>query len=317
MTSLPTEPSTSPALQTESARPPPSDPRCTQSAGESVAWHACIDQARYPFTLPSSSAYRAMVAQARADLETDGCAVLRGFFLPEAVHAIQQQAEPLIAEAHVNDIRTNPYSTEDDPSLPSDHPVRFFMERSNAFVPKTCIPERSLLRQLYHSADFQRFLADCVGEPVVYEYADPFAGLVINVLHPNCQHPWHYDANEFIVSTLLQGAAKGGIFEYWPDMRSAQHENYEAVARCLRGDDRSGVRALRLCPGDLQLFKGRFALHRVTRVCGSKPRLSAIFAYANEPGVVSKAERTRQLFGRVSEVHLQGQARTRVDGLID
>jgi hypothetical protein len=73
-----------------------------------------------------------------------------------------------------------------------------------------------------------------------------------------------------------------------------------------------------LRPGDLQLFKGRFSLHRVTTVAGDAARHSAIFAYSERPGVVGSVARTRQLFGRVLPEHLAaaGQA-VRGDRLLD
>jgi len=57
----------------------------------------------------------------------------------------------------------------------------------------------------------------------------------------------------------------------------------------------------------------------VTRVEGDTPRLTAIFAYSQAPDVVGRLERTRQLYGRVSEQHmLAEQSRAeRADGLID
>ena len=64
------------------------------------------------------------------------------------------------------------------------------------------------------------------------------------------------------------------------------------------------------CYGDLQIFRGRHSLHRVTRVgAGSPPRHAAIFAYTLEPGVVGRVERTLQLFGRVLPEHEEAAQR--------
>jgi hypothetical protein len=75
---------------------------------------------------------------------------------------------------------------------------------------------------------------------------------------------------------------------------------------------------LTLRPGDLQLFQGRYSLHRVSVVEGDTARHSAIFAYSQSPGVIGSVARTRQLFGRVLPEHLaaEGQA-VRVDQLLD
>ena len=49
------------------------------------------------------------------------------------------------------------------------------------------------------------------------------------------------------------------------------NENFEEVKKVLDGD-RKRVRQLELEPGDLQIFKGRFTLHRVTKIEGNHSR---------------------------------------------
>ena len=83
-------------------------------------------------------------------------------------------------------------------------------------------------------------------------------------MHKDHYFPWHFDGNEFTLSILVQKAEKGGLFEYSPDLRSVENENFDEVKKVLDGD-RSRVRQLKLEPGDLQIFKGRFTLHRVTK----------------------------------------------------
>lgn len=45
--------------------------------------------------------------------------------------------------------------------------------------------------------------------------------------------------------------------------------------------------------------------------------IAAIFSYSERPGVVGQAERTRQLFGRLTPAHEPGVPGTRVDALLD
>ena len=82
---------------------------------------------------------------------------------------------------------------------------------------------------------------------------------------------------------------------------------------------RDGVTTLDLCPGDLQIFRGRRSLHRVTRVGEhSRPRHAAIFAYTEKPDVIGRLDRTRQLFGRVLPEHIEAERqRVRSDELLD
>ena len=79
------------------------------------------------------------------------------------------------------------------------------------------------------------------------------------------------------------------------------------------------VIALPLEPGDLQIFKGRYSLHRVTQVEGQRRRYTAIFGYSEKPGVISKASRKLKLFGRCLDAHLEAEAQVaiRTDNLRD
>ena len=127
--------------------------------------------------------------------------------------------------------------------------------------------------------------------------------------------PWHFDTNNYTVTLAIQNAEQGGDFEYSPCLRTPTDENYAGVGRVL-DDDRSLIRSLRLEPGDLQIFKGRCSLHRVTPLSGPRLRYVAIFSFAEEPGMVGSPERTRQLYGRVLPIHLE-RAGLRADALID
>lgn len=257
----------------------------------------------------------AMLADTRRALEDDGCAVIPGFLAP-SLDAIRRETRSLAPKAYVKKRFGNPYSSTDDESLPKNHPVRHFMERTNAFVAGDLIPEQTHLKQIYRSESFKSLVAGLVGLPEVYEYADPLAGLVINVLEPGWTHPWHFDTNEFIVSTLTQEADEGGVFEYCPQIRTPESECFDDVGRVLRGEDRSKVKKLHLKPGDIQIFYGRYSLHRVTPPTGPTPRHTAIFAYAKAPGMIGKPERTKHLFGRVTPEHIAA-AEARSDELLD
>lgn len=252
-----------------------------------------------------------------SQLDEVGAAVIPEFIQEEALQKMAEQNLSVSDKAYYKHTRTNIYNTEDDPSLPAEHPVRQFMDRTQAFVAKDLIPQNFEVSRLYHDSYFQSFIAHCLREPVIYEYADPFAGLVLNVCRDGCSHPWHYDTNEFIVSMLTNPCEEGGVFEYCPQIRKPGNENYENVSRVLAETGQDLVKEIHLKPGDLQIFKGRFSLHRVTTVRGPKPRITSIFAYAKEAGMMGKAERSRQIFGRVSEVHREAEANSRQDKLLD
>ncbi|TGG93328.1 hypothetical protein E4656_09745 [Natronospirillum operosum] len=279
-----------------------------------------LDLERYPIDRLDSVVGKALIQHCRKQLEDDGCVVLEQFVPTEALTRLEAETERLSPEAHYNQTETNPYNGDPDPSLPATHPKNRFADRTNGFVAGDRIGSETIIRQVYESAHFQRFVAAVVGLDEIHEYADPLAGLVVNVLREGCQHPWHYDTNEFIVTMMTRQSEGGGRFEYAPGIRSPEGENFSAVEKVLDGDHTS-VRKIDLQPGDLQIFFGRCSLHRVTPVVGSRERHTVIFAYAREPGFIGRPERALRIFGRMAPVHEQllreGEGIARTDSLAD
>jgi len=274
-----------------------------------------IDLQRYPIHRPGS-VLDAQIDAARADLANDGCAVLRGFLTPEGVADLVAEADAQAAHAHRTFSRTNAYFTEDDPSLPADHPKRRFYDRSNAFVPADRFARSGALRTVHDAPGFDAFIGACLQETAFYRYADPLADAIVNLAEAGPGFPWHFDTNNFTVTLALQNAEGGGAFEYAPAIRDAAGaENFGDVAAVLDGMS-DKVRRLDLQPGDLQLFRGRYSLHRVSPLTGTRPRYVAILSYVDEPGMVATPERARQLYGRTLPVH-HARAGHRADTLID
>ncbi|AYF77507.1 arpA protein [Nocardia yunnanensis] len=275
-----------------------------------------VDGTRYPLHEPGGQRWQAAVTAARAELAADGCCVLRGFIRPELLGTLRSEGAALAPHAYYTVQDVNAYNIPLDTQLPEDHPGRIVLRRGNAFVARDLIPRQALIHQLYTDTRFQRFVADCFGLTELHEYTDPLAGLCLNVVAPGNSHPWHFDTNEFTVSMLTQEPEDGGVFEYCPNIRSREAENLADVRAVLTGGGERFIRRLELRPGDLQLFQGRFSLHRVAPVAGAVQRHSAIFAYSDTPGLIGTAERTRQLFGRVLPDHL-AVGEIRGDQLLD
>jgi hypothetical protein len=279
---------------------------------------AVIDTDRYPLADPGSAAWLDAAGHARRELERVGCCVLPDFIRPELRDTLRRECAGVAQLAYGRVEVVNAYNIATDTPLPDGHPGRVRMERGNAFVSRDHIPAHFVVQQLYTSASFQHFVAACFQLPAVHELADPLSGLVLNVIAPGRAHPWHFDTNEYTVSMLTQESADGGVFEYCPGIRSAAAENFDDVAGVLAGSRPDLVNRLTVNPGDLQLFKGRYSLHRVTEVAGGTARHTAIFAYSERPGMIGSVERTRQLFGRVLPEHVTAEARAvRGDHLLD
>ena len=278
-----------------------------------------LDLDRYPLHDPGGPDYANAVARARAALHADGCAVMGGLVRPAAVSLLNDEIIARKRTTHYSTQKINPYfHTTPDREFPDRHPVNTFIERSSGFIPGDAWDHSCATDIIFRSDALVRFLADCLEIPELHCYADPLAGLTANILEPGQQFSWHFDTNDVAVTVLVDPADAGGLFEYAPATRSASDENFDGIQRILEGDH-SGVRTLDLRPGDLQIFRGRHSLHRVTRVgLGSTPRHAAIFAYTTEPGVIGRLARTLQLFGRALPAHESAEReRVRTDALID
>lgn len=277
-----------------------------------------IDLDRYPIDALDTERGKTLLDRAQDALAERGCCVLPGFIRTEAVDRMQSEGEAVAADAYYRVETVNAYNIDPSQPLPDDHPARIQFQRGNAFVARDMIPEQHLIQQLYTAVAFKRFVAACFGLSTIHELTDPLAGLCLNVLQPGRSHPWHFDTNEFTVSLLTRSPEVGGRFEYCPGIRSPEDENFSGVREVLlgRADDR--VQELDLQRGDLQLFMGRYSLHRVAEVQGETDRHTAIFAYSEVPGVVGRPERTRQLFGRLSPQHrAMRRVQVRSDSLMD
>jgi len=256
----------------------------------------------------------ALLETVRADLERDGCAVLKGFLTADGVAALTAEAESVSEQGHRSFNRTNAYFTKDDPDLPADHPKRQFFDRSNAFIPADNFSPDGALRQIHDFEGFDAFIQACLQEENFYRYADPLADVIVNMAEEGEGFPWHFDTNNFTVTLAIQNAESGGAFEYAPAIR-AETENFDEVGRVLRGQS-DRVKVLELEPGDLQLFRGRYSLHRVAPLKGQRRRYVAIFSYVEEPNMVGAPERTEQLYGRTLPIHHE-RAGQRIDALMD
>ncbi|MCG3267783.1 phytanoyl-CoA dioxygenase family protein [Yoonia sp. I 8.24] len=272
-----------------------------------------INLADYP--IQSDSPERnAVLARVWADLEKDGCAVLKGFLTPAGVAALTEEADGVADRGHSSFSKTNVYFSQDDPSLPEDDPRRQFYDRSNAFIAADNFAKDGPLRQVHDFEGFDQFIQDCLQEEKFYRYADPLADVIVNMASEGNGFPWHFDTNNFTVTLAIQNANAGGAFEYAPKIRE-KDENFPEVKRVLDGTS-DKIHVLNLEPGDLQLFRGRYSLHRVAPLEGERPRYVAIFSYVEEPGMVGSVERTKQLYGRTLPIH-EERAGQRADAYLD
>jgi hypothetical protein len=274
-----------------------------------------IDLERYPIYDLNHPDTRAVIEACQARLDYDGCALIKDFIRTESLDRMRAESERLYDQTYWSESSHTPYFTKDDPSLPEDHPKRVFQKRSSGYINSDILETGSDLRAIYDSPIVTQFIGECLKVSPLYTWADPLACNPYSLMDEDNYFPWHFDGNDFTVSILVQEADHGGIFEYAADLRSRQDENFEGVKQVLNGS-REGVKQLNLQAGDMQIFKGRFSMHRVTQVTGSKRRIIALPTYVTDPYSVNRPEHSKHLYGRAMPIHYERENH-RPDGLTD
>lgn len=256
-----------------------------------------VDLERYPVLRPQSDTYRRVVAQARQELRDRGAAEIEGFVSPAGVAALVRDADQLAGRAHASSGQGTAYLEFPDFSLPPDHPRLHFADYAVRAVAYDITPLDSPLRRLYEWDPMKDLIETVLDRGPIYRYADPFGALNLAVMGQGDQLQWHFDQTDFVVSLAIQSAESGGDFEVAPRIRSADDERYEDVAAVLSGD-RSRVETLPMRPGTLLVFEGRYSLHRVSPVEGSRWRHVGLLAYDTQPGTLGSDLLRADRYGR-------------------
>ena len=275
-----------------------------------------VDLKKYPIQDLNSPKIKDLIEKCKSELNQFSCSTIPNFILPKSLKIMNLELEKQLDEVYMSKESINAYLyAKDDPTLPENHPKRIFMNRYNGYLNSDCFPKESEMKYLYETEELLKFVSACLGISPIYRWADPLACHAYNVMKPDGVLPWHFDSCEFTLSLMIQKPEKGGIFEYCPNIREPGNENFNEVQKVIAGD-RTRVRQLKLEPGDLQIFKGRFTLHRVTKVEGQKSRYMCIPAYVLEPWRVNTPEHSKAIYGKVLPIHIErNQARS--DGLTD
>src|SRR5260370_40836067 len=118
-----------------------------------------IDLERYPILDLSAEAARDLTSHCREQLDKTGACELPGFLKPDSVELLVREADSLAALAYHSVVTGTPYLAVPDPSLPNDHPRKFFEPTSVAVVAYDQFPDRSLLRPLFELYALMEFIA--------------------------------------------------------------------------------------------------------------------------------------------------------------
>ncbi len=163
-----------------------------------------INLDRYPLDRPESAAYAALVADAQAQLATDGMFNLPGFLTAAALDTATAALTPTFArEAFTHARRHNIYFRKSIPDLPPDHPALREVETINRTLCADQMTGNPVLA-LYEWAPFAAFLAATMDKPALYTMDDPLARVNAMNYADGQGLNWHFDRSEFTTTLLLQ-----------------------------------------------------------------------------------------------------------------
>jgi len=266
-----------------------------------------FDLDRYPINQPDSAGYANLLKTVRNGVGTVACAQLADFIKPEVLKDMQREAEGLSGDAVFHSANLNPYFSQPPEGLAKDHPLNRYSARRHGMIRADKFSRDGVIWSVFQNADLCHFVADALGYETLYTYRDPYSAVNVNVQPDGSEFAWHFDNNDFTISFGLEQSEEGGDFEYVPNLRSHDDENYEGVQRVLDGD-RSSTRTLKLRPGDLQLFRGGHTLHRVTAPKGSK-RHSLLISYVTDPASVMTPDKSERIWGEAHPDHHAAHAK--------
>ena len=206
-------------------------------------------------------------------------------------------ASQLATQAWASDQVHTAYFEPADDSAGPDHPRALLQHSGKKAIAYDQIPADAAIRRLYGSDDLTAFIAAVLGKRVLYRSADPLDALEIAIFGDGDELGWHFDNSEFSVTVMYQEADAGGDFDYYPALRSAENDNYEAIETVLAGDTDGAVR-LPSAPGSLAFFHGRNAMHRVSPVAGSRPRINSVLTYGEKPDMRLNQHTQALFYGR-------------------
>ena len=260
-------------------------------------WAKIINFDLYPIQDLSSSDGQELIKTCRASMKKLGACELPNFVRPMALELLKAECAILEKDSFFKRVVANAYLAPGDESLPKDHPLNMTEDTNVGVVAYDQFPELSLLKRIYEFPQLIQFIGAILELPEIHRYGDPMGALNLSVMRNTDYLRWHFDQTDFVTSLAIQAGESGGDFEYVPMIRDEKNENYDAVRDLLKGDT-SRVVHLENRPGTLVLFQGRYSIHRVTPIVGSRPRWIGLFGYDSKPNVMSTPHLREMRYGR-------------------
>jgi len=247
-----------------------------------------IDLDRYPIDRLNNKPGQLLVAQCRSDLEDSAAAILPSFVRQSAILKMAKEAESLVQIAHRYDGDRAPFYDVDDNERSDDDSLQSRV-RSGRHPNRYCqilnyqIPNSSDLRAIYLWPPLTEFIRQVLNVEHLFQSQCPHLALTMKVAYEGDTDGWHYDPNDGVITLVLQTPDNGGEFEYAPDVRNQNDQNYAGVDRLYKSPDVEAIRPT-LEPGTFTFFNGRYSMHRVRPVgLTRQPRIVSIFSFDQRP----------------------------------
>ena len=249
-----------------------------------------INLDRYPVHRLDDADGQELVMRCQKDLDANAASALHDFIRPEAIKRMAAEASGLIPTSYRHAGKPRQTYPDLDPAAKDDpvaQSVRAMKQpNSNNQVLNYQIPNNSDFRVMFLWPELKEFVRRVLRVETLYQSQCPHLGLTYKIAFEGDNDGWHYDPNDGVVTLLLQSPDKGGEFEYAPNIRTEDNENYAGVKQLFDDPEAYGQRVEQR-PGTLTFFNGRHSMHRVREVGATNiPRIVGIFSFDQNPDQV-------------------------------
>jgi len=230
-------------------------------------------------------------------LEKDGILIFNSFIGTDGLKTLQDEANDLKKHSYRSSSEYNVYISEYDNTFSSDSPRNRIMSTSKKCIPNDLIPKDSILQRLYDSSFLKDFFCDLLDKENLYPYEDSLSSININYYDKGDALGWHFDNSDYTITLLIKNCTKGGVYEFFNDMRYKDGKEDYAFVEKILDNEVSGTK-IDSFEGDLMIFKGNKSIHQVTAVEEGE-RILVTFNYNEKIGVSLSEKSRKTFFGRI------------------
>lgn len=230
-------------------------------------------------------------------LEKDGILIFNSFIGKDGLKTLQDEANDLKKYSYRSSSEYNVYVSDYDDKFPPESPRNRIMSTTKKCIPNDLIPKDSILQRLYDSSFLKDFFCDLLDKENLYPYEDSLSSININYYDKGDALGWHFDNSDFTITLLVKNCTKGGVYEFFNDMRYKDGKEDYAFVEKILDNEVSGTK-IDSFEGDLMIFKGNKSIHQVTAVEEGE-RILVTFNYNEKIGVSLSEKSRKTFFGRI------------------